>query len=202
MQTVRNKPRKSARQARAQATEAAILEAAARILERQGAAGLTTNDIAQLAGVSIGSLYQYFPNKEAILATMVRQKRTILPERMREAARTSQDLPPEAAIEAMVEAGLMHQYTRPKLSLELETLHAQLALEPETLAMSEEMAGIILDTIRRIRPDATPGTARDVIAICKGLIAASALTGDPGGPGRVRRCRNATLGYLDRTDMA
>ncbi|MCX4240351.1 TetR/AcrR family transcriptional regulator [Paraliomyxa miuraensis] len=55
-------------QARSQQTVAAILEAAARIFERGSA---TTNAIARLAGVSIGSLYEYFPNKDAILESLV-----------------------------------------------------------------------------------------------------------------------------------
>jgi AcrR family transcriptional regulator len=50
----------------------AILEAAARVFEEQGVAGATTDRIAERAGVSIGSLYQYFPSKEAILATLAR----------------------------------------------------------------------------------------------------------------------------------
>ncbi|HSJ98505.1 MAG TPA: TetR/AcrR family transcriptional regulator [Myxococcota bacterium] len=50
----------------------AILEAAAHIFDEQGVAGATTDRIAERAGVSIGSLYQYFPSKEAILATLGR----------------------------------------------------------------------------------------------------------------------------------
>jgi AcrR family transcriptional regulator len=45
----------------------AILKAAIRVLEREGAAAFTTIRVAELAGVSVGSLYQYFPNKESIL---------------------------------------------------------------------------------------------------------------------------------------
>jgi AcrR family transcriptional regulator len=55
-------------QARAQETVAAILEAAARLYER---GSTTTNRIAQLAGVSIGSLYEYFPNKDAIIHALL-----------------------------------------------------------------------------------------------------------------------------------
>lgn len=58
------------KQARAKATCAAILEATARILETHGEARLNTNFIAETAGVSIGTLYQYFPNKTAILIAM------------------------------------------------------------------------------------------------------------------------------------
>jgi AcrR family transcriptional regulator len=50
-----------------------IVEAAARVFEERGYAGATTNRIAERAGVSIGSLYQYFPNKEAILAVLLEQ---------------------------------------------------------------------------------------------------------------------------------
>ena len=61
------------RQERSRATVEAILEAAAQVFERHGYAAGTTNRIAERAGVSIGSLYQYFPNKDAILVALVEQ---------------------------------------------------------------------------------------------------------------------------------
>lgn len=66
-------PRRTPRQERSQFTVDAIFEAVARIVATQGEAGLTTNRIAETAGVSVGSLYQYFPSKEAILAAMLDQ---------------------------------------------------------------------------------------------------------------------------------
>ena len=69
----RLEPRKLPKQARSGATVEAILEAAAQIFERHGYAAGTTNRIAERAGVSIGSLYQYFPNKDAILVALVHQ---------------------------------------------------------------------------------------------------------------------------------
>jgi AcrR family transcriptional regulator len=65
-------PRKPPRQQRSRETVRAILEAAARVFEEDGVAGATTDRIAERAGVSIGSLYQYFPSKAAILATLGR----------------------------------------------------------------------------------------------------------------------------------
>ena len=59
--------RRRPKQARSRATLDAILEAASQILERDGAAGFNTNVVAERAGVSIGTLYQYFPDKTAIL---------------------------------------------------------------------------------------------------------------------------------------
>lgn len=60
-------PRKTPQQERSAQMREAILEAATRVLQKQGAAGFTTNKVAEKAGVSIGSLYQYYPNKEALL---------------------------------------------------------------------------------------------------------------------------------------
>lgn len=64
-------PRRRPRQARARETTRAILEAAARVFADHGYAAGTTNRIAAAAGVSIGSLYEYFPNKDAILVALM-----------------------------------------------------------------------------------------------------------------------------------
>ena len=68
---VRVNPRKSASQERSRLTVQAILDATARILVREGFDKASTNRIAEVAGVSIGSLYQYFPSKEAIVAALI-----------------------------------------------------------------------------------------------------------------------------------
>lgn len=68
----RLRPRKTPRQARAVDTQARILAAARRVFARHGYAAGTTNRIADEAGLSVGSLYQYFPNKDSILAALVR----------------------------------------------------------------------------------------------------------------------------------
>jgi AcrR family transcriptional regulator len=67
----RTTPRKRPRQARSKATVDTILEATTRVLVKQGFDGLTTNAVASAAGVSIGSLYQYFPNKEALVLALI-----------------------------------------------------------------------------------------------------------------------------------
>ena len=68
---VKTTPRKRPRQARAKATVETILCASARVLVRRGFDGFTTNEVADTAGVSIGSLYQYFPNKEALVVALI-----------------------------------------------------------------------------------------------------------------------------------
>ncbi len=63
-------PRKAPLQERSRLTVEAILDAAAHVFEQHGYAAGTTNRIADRAGVSIGSLYQYFPNKDAVLVAL------------------------------------------------------------------------------------------------------------------------------------
>jgi AcrR family transcriptional regulator len=67
----KTQPRKSARQSRSQATVDAILVAAEELFARGGVGDVTTSRIAERAGVSVGSLYQYFPSKEAILGELI-----------------------------------------------------------------------------------------------------------------------------------
>ncbi|MTJ82268.1 MAG: TetR/AcrR family transcriptional regulator [Telmatospirillum sp.] len=65
--TIRISTRKQPKQARSAGLVTAILDAAVQVLAREGAGRFTTARVAERAGVSVGSLYQYFPNKAAIL---------------------------------------------------------------------------------------------------------------------------------------
>jgi len=73
---------RSPRQQRAQHKVELILEAAIRLLDKGGLAVLTTNAVAETAGVSIGTLYQYFPNKEAILEALADREMAALSARV------------------------------------------------------------------------------------------------------------------------
>ncbi|NMO19389.1 TetR/AcrR family transcriptional regulator [Pyxidicoccus fallax] len=73
MKTVETTPRKLPRQARSRATVDALLEAAAQVLVEHGYEKTTTARVAERAGVSVGSLYQYFPSKEALVAALIEQ---------------------------------------------------------------------------------------------------------------------------------
>jgi AcrR family transcriptional regulator len=75
MSQVSENMRKSPTQARAEHTVDAILEAAAQILQSDGEEKLNTNRIAARAGFSIGTLYQYFADKEAIIAALAERER-------------------------------------------------------------------------------------------------------------------------------
>jgi AcrR family transcriptional regulator len=112
---VRTTPRKRPRQERSKATVDAILEASARVLVKQGFDGLTTNAVATAAGVSIGSLYQYFPNKEAIVAALIEHHLEQMNAAvLAELARVAQ-LPIAEAARCMVELTLRAHAVDPEL---------------------------------------------------------------------------------------
>jgi len=109
------KPRKSASQARSRATVAALVEATARILVRDGFDQASTNRIAAAAGVSVGSLYQYFPSKEALVAAVIARHRAELMLVARARLAEAADLPLEAAIPRLIAAAVAAHRVDPKL---------------------------------------------------------------------------------------
>lgn len=93
------------RQGRSRAVVDAILEAAAQLLEQEGEAGFNTNVVAERAGVSIGSLYRYFADKEAILLALARRETETVQLAMRAALGQRSDLASDrAAIRAFLSA--------------------------------------------------------------------------------------------------
>ncbi len=91
MQDDRLTPRKRPRQRRSRQTVDAILDAAARVFSQRGYAGGTTNHIAAAAGVSVGSLYDYFPNKDAILVALVERQLATMVDRVQDHLRSARE---------------------------------------------------------------------------------------------------------------
>jgi AcrR family transcriptional regulator len=118
--------RKAPSQARARATVGAILDAAARILTHEGYDALTTNRVAEVAGVSIGSLYQYFPNKEALIASLSKRHLDDLQRTLDEAAALAGDRSFEDIVRHLIAANVAAHMIDP-------TLHSALsdALPPQ-----------------------------------------------------------------------
>lgn len=101
--------RRIPRQARAAETVAAILEAAAQILEAGGLAAFTTNAVAERAGVSIGTLYQYFVDKNALLLALARQEMGAALVEVGRALSGGDDPTPQSRVRAMVRA-MVHAF--------------------------------------------------------------------------------------------
>lgn len=102
--------RKEPRQARSRATVEAVIEAGARILSDQGWVGFTTNKVADAAGVSIGSLYQYFPGKLSLVDAIRRRHIDDSLEAVRSALAETQSLAEfvETLVTNIIEAHSIH----------------------------------------------------------------------------------------------
>ena len=115
MHKLKTIPRKMPSQERSRATIDAILDATARVLQREGFDRASTNRVAEAAGVSIGSLYQYFPSKEALVAALAeRHMQQMFARLSSEMARVSA-LPLEQAVRALVGMMLDAHAVDPKL---------------------------------------------------------------------------------------
>lgn len=108
-------PRKSASQERSRSTVDALLEATARVLVKEGYDRASTNRIAEVAGVSIGSLYQYFPNKEALVAAVIDRHTQQVSQVTRNALVKAAALPIEAAAREFVSLAIDGHRVNPKL---------------------------------------------------------------------------------------
>lgn len=130
MQAVLN-PRKVPRQARAQATHDAILEAAAQIISVGGLSAFNTNAVAERAGVSIGSLYQYFSNKDALMVALIhrQQQRQLASVAKAVVSITKADL--TATIRAIVRAAMQHHHDNSLLASAIDHEEARLPLDAE-----------------------------------------------------------------------
>ena len=127
-------PRKLASQDRSRATVDALVEATARILVKDGFDKASTNRIAEAAGVSVGSLYQYFPGKEALVAAVMERHQRDLTAVVSTVLAEVGDLPLAAAARRLVAAAIAAHRVDP-------TLHRVLAEQtPRTGALADAEA--------------------------------------------------------------
>ncbi|MFD6388693.1 TetR/AcrR family transcriptional regulator [Nocardia sp. NPDC060259] len=125
-----NRPRKTPRQQRAKNTVDTLLEAAAQVFSREGATA-TTNRIAERAGLSIGTLYQYFPNKQAMLHTLAERHLIDGAQRLSEVfARLRAERPPfDDSMRAIMEVVADLHRDRPALHALLHRVALSLPVE-------------------------------------------------------------------------
>lgn len=153
----------------------AVVEAAARILEGKGAPGYTTNAIARTAGVSIGSLYQYFPNKDAITRALIR----------RELRSLEDDLGPvfaapmaPSALADFAFAAATYQMRRPALARRLDEQEEQVAA-PDDLAPARARIMALLSAVMLGHGiDADTALLDDLMAVARSLTDAAGHRGE------------------------
>ncbi len=193
-------PRKAPRQDRSRELVGWILEAATRILAAEGLAGLTTNRVAAVAGISVGSLYQYSPNKDAIVVALVERTQRGVAEAVEAVAAQARDAPLPAAIAAFVDLALHAQYDRSTLAVALDHEEQRLALHIEFAAEQRRIRRAVADTIRPslhgLAPEAVDEAADDLHLLVRSMVDHAGATGVPRERIRPRVLR-AALGYLE-----
>lgn len=114
--TIALKPRKSPVQARSAATIAALHTAAIQVLTRDGLSGCTTTGIAERAGLSVGSLYQYYPNRDALLAAVLENHLTASADAIEQMCRDHTGKPISEMASALVRTYLTVKLHNPQQS--------------------------------------------------------------------------------------
>jgi AcrR family transcriptional regulator len=117
---LRTTARKQPKQERARETVDVILEAMARTLVRVGYDRASTNRVALEAGVSIGSLYQYFPNKEALVAALIDRHTEMMTARCQGALAEAQGKPLREAVDVVIRSMVLAHAVNPRLHVLLQ----------------------------------------------------------------------------------
>jgi AcrR family transcriptional regulator len=188
--------RKTPRQKRSADTVGVIVEAAARVLELNGFEGFNTNAIAERAGVSIGSLYQYFPSKNALLSALIEREAAPLLGVSEELANVKDC---HAALRCYIRASVRHQMRRPHLARLLDVAEKREIFNDQVSGTLSRLQAVV-ERILRL-PDAPRVANRrlaaaDVLAIMRSLIDAAGERGEGESVQLLRRVEGAVWGYL------
>ena len=181
-------------------THEALLEAATRILERDGLAAFTTNRVAEVAGVSIGSLYQYNPNKDALVTALIERAQAQLTQALSTlvAVLTNARLAP--VLRALATFAVDQQYTRPQLAAALDSEERRLPVQDILSAAEDALVQIVSDFLHAHRAELAPSVpstaARDCVVITKALVEAEIAQRRAAPPDLEDRIVHALTGYL------
>jgi AcrR family transcriptional regulator len=181
-------PKKRPSQARSAVTVDAIVEATVRVLLAEGYARLTTRRVAEVAGVSVGSLYQYFPNRRSLVAEVIRRK---VDEGVRclEDASARAEGPPAGAVAAVMAAFAAEKRRGLALALALRGPMAELegrrALADGARRAEGVLAGLLARLLSRPLTAAEAARLSFAVAALEGAVAAAAerdpaVFADPG----------------------
>ncbi len=199
------RPRKNPTQPRSRATVDAVLDAAAHILEDQGLAAFNTNAVAERAGVSIGSLYQYFPSKDAILVSLIERESEGFARQMTEAADSVRGRSIGDDMRDLLRIGLSYHRRRPSLvrllDAEARRLEININCASAHTASRAAMSRMLARHRDAIQADDMALAAQEVGAIAKALME-NAAERDFASQGQmdwdvvIERTVRAILGYL------
>jgi AcrR family transcriptional regulator len=176
-------PRKSPRQARAKATVDAIVEATAQVLLEEGYDRFTTARAAERAGVSIGSLYQYFPNKAALASAVVDRCCENFLTVFEDALAGQRRATLADCIRAIVDVGLVSHHLAPELHRIVIDLAPRIGVadkaETVSLAVTKAIESMLREHSDEIDPGIDLATAATIIQTMMEAIAHRAVSTHP-----------------------
>jgi AcrR family transcriptional regulator len=187
--------RKMPIQARSQATVDVILKASTRVLERYSLAGFNTNRVAEVAGVSVGSIYQYFPSKDALVAALIDAQQQKLVAEAEALVAGLQGKRLEAKLQALCQLAIEQQYHRPKLSAALDHEEQRLPLTAQLQRTRSALSAALMRLLRPDLPELTEQEVADVFTIVQAIVEADA-NGRTAPPDLLVRLMRAVRGYL------
>lgn len=161
--------RKQPVQSRSKATCAAVTEATIQVLMLDGAEALTTTRVAERAGVSVGSLYQYFPNKAALIEAVRRQYFAILSDTVQTTLGSAAHLPTEQKLAQAIEA--LVKSKRENLDLNQAMAHAQYGRQSADFP-SEIVAHFSQVVVKLYEPDRAQALTADDMSQIECTVAA------------------------------
>jgi AcrR family transcriptional regulator len=140
--------KKQPKQERSKLLVTSIYDATARILERFGIDGTTTNRIAETTGISVGSLYQYFPNKDSILAKMIDRQAEIAGEWLKQILQENKNKSEDKFIEAVTHAVVDRLMNERQVLAPLFAEVFRLKKSREVLQARTKNLGVLVDFVQ------------------------------------------------------
>jgi AcrR family transcriptional regulator len=160
------KPRKRPQQRRATVTLEAIFEATIQLLVKEGIARLTTTRVAERAGVSVGTMYQYFPHKQALIYAVNEHYLDALAERIETTCRNHHGRTAADMVEALIEAYWQAKTERPDVTRALYRSVVELDNEALILAFADRTDAATATMLA----SASDRTFADVVAVNRTLV--------------------------------
>jgi len=167
--------RKPAKQERSRRTIDALLEPTARIAGDVGLETATTNRIAEVAGVSTGSLYQYFPCKEALLAALIEREARANLEEMRKVIDEARTMPLDVAMDHTLRVVVGRHARSPALYRWMLTYVPALGRHPKVRAIAAEGRAILRDMLGARRHELPTGVEPALAAMILGSAVEAAV---------------------------
>jgi AcrR family transcriptional regulator len=174
----------------------AILDAAASILETRGMDGLNTNLVARRAGVSVGTLYQYFPNKDALIVALCLRAQASFHAETQGALSQPDGV---SALKYLITVSVHQQLRRPALARALDFEEGRPAIAKELATGKEAFHDIVREILGRSdipQQDDIEIATDDLLAIVRAIVDAAGERGEVDRGALERRVARTLFGYL------